>query len=128
MKYFAQGLLITLIGLFLFSGCEKSDSVGLEIDPADSINGKYIEDFNINTVTVRDDSLYASNMAQYPFGSLKDPLLGSTEAGLALKFSLPSTAFTFGTAPLLDSAVLVLRYGNEFYGDSLSTSYRIDVH
>lgn len=128
MKYFAQGLLITLIGLFLFSSCEKSDSIGLEVDPTDSIHGKYIEDFNINTVTVRDDSLYASNMAQYPLGSFDDPILGSTEAALALKLSLPSSAFTFGTAPLLDSAVLVFRYGREFYGDSLSTSYRIDVH
>ncbi|MGX5688902.1 DUF4270 domain-containing protein [Arcticibacter tournemirensis] len=128
MKYFVQGLLITLIGLFAFSSCQKSDLIGLDINPQDSINGKYIANYNVNTVTVRDDSVNTFNIGQYPLGSLSDPDLGTTEAGIAMQLSLPSSGFTFGTAAELDSAVLVFRYGNDFYGDSLNTAYKIDVH
>ncbi|RXF69060.1 DUF4270 domain-containing protein [Arcticibacter tournemirensis] len=128
MKYFVQGLLITLIGLFAFSSCQKSDLIGLDINPQDSVNGKYIANYNVNTVTVRDDSVNTFNIGQYPLGSLSDPDLGTTEAGIAMQLSLPSSGFTFGTAAELDSAVLVMRYGNDFYGDSLNTAYKIDVY
>lgn len=128
MKYFVQGLLITLIGLFAFSSCQKSDLIGLDINPQDSINGKYIANYNVNTVTVRDDSVNTFNIGQYPLGSLSDPDLGTTEAGIAMQLSLPSSGFTFGTAAELDSAVLIMRYGNDFYGDSLNTAYKIDVY
>lgn len=128
MRYFGQGLLMLLIALFIFSGCQKADNIGLDIDPQDSIQGKLIVDFNVNTITVRDDSLNTSTLEQYPIGSLNDPLLGGTDAGIALGVSLPSNGFSFGTNPALDSVVLVIRYGNDFYGDSTSSTFDVSIH
>ncbi len=128
MRYFGQGLLMLLIALFIFSGCQKADNIGLDIDPQDSIQGKLIVDFNVNTVTVRDDSLNTSNIGQYPLGSLNDPLLGTTESSIAMQLNLPSTGFTFGEDAALDSVVLIMPYGNDFYGDSTSTTFNVSIH
>ena len=128
MRYSIQGLLIALIGLFVFSSCNKSDEIGLDIDPQDSIDANYIDTVQLRTVTVRDDSLSTSNLAQYPLGLINDPILGITESGIAMGLNVPSSGFSFGTAPSVDSAVLVMNYGTQFYGDSLNTTYQVEVH
>jgi len=40
----------------------------------------------------------------------------------------PSTSYDFGTSPTLDSAVLVLNLGTQFYGDTTSSKYSIDIY
>ncbi|RZK57442.1 MAG: DUF4270 domain-containing protein, partial [Pedobacter sp.] len=77
--------------------------------------------------TLLDDAVETSTAASHPFGFLKDPIFGTTEASLALAVNLPNEAYSFGGTPTLDSAVLVLSYAPNFYGDSTST-YGIDVH
>jgi hypothetical protein len=42
--------------------------------------------------------------------------------------NLPSDSLKFGTNAVLDSAVLVLKYSDSFYGDSLTSDYRFSVH
>ena len=128
MKYFKLDLLTLLISLFIFSSCEKEGTIGLDIGAADSIKSVFTESSIVRAVTVEEDSVVTSGLTQNPFGWMVDPVFGTTEANLALGLSLPSNNFSFGTSPALDSAVLVLKYGDEFFGDSLNSKYVIDVH
>ncbi len=128
MSFFTPRLLAAYFGILLFCSCNKSDLIGLDIDNTDSLASNHIVDYNIPTLTVRDDSVLTSRMDQYPLAVLRDPVFGLTEAGMAMSFQLPGTGFSFGTEPQLDSAILVLKYGREFYGDSLYTNFAVGVH
>ncbi|MGV3509138.1 MAG: DUF4270 family protein, partial [Sphingobacteriaceae bacterium] len=128
MKYFKLDLLTLLISLFILSSCKKDGIIGLDIASQDSIKSVFTDTATVNAVTVKEDDVVTSNIAQNAFGYIIDPVFGVTEANLALGLSLPSDSYSFGTTPTLDSAVLVLKYGNEFFGDSLSSSYSINVH
>lgn len=121
-KYYIYSILAAFT--IILASCQKSDLIGLDNG---SENGKSeVTNSAVDISTVPEDSVVTSGIAQHPFGYLKDPLLGETEANLALAFNLPSSAFSFGKDATIDSVVLVLKYGNELYGDSVST-YNIRV-
>ena len=127
MKFIRQDLLTLLISLFILSACSNPEGVGLDVDPEYAISGTLIDTSSIRTTTVREDSVATSNLSKYPLGYMLDPVFGVTEANLAMSLNLPDETLTFGTSAVLDSAVLVLKYA-DFYGDSVNTSYQIDVH
>ena len=127
MRFLKLDLLTLLISLFLFASCENTSTIGLEVDPSNEIQGSLIDTATIYSKTVKDDAIATNALSRYPFGYLNDPLLGTTEASLALSVNIPSEAYDFGTNAVLDSAVLVLNYGGDFYGDS-TANYNIDVH
>ncbi|WP_207535861.1 DUF4270 family protein [Desertivirga arenae] len=121
-KYYIYSILATFT--IIFASCQKSDLIGLDNGSA---NGKSETITSaVDIATVPEDSVVTTGVAQHPFGFLKDPVLGETEANLALAFNLPSSAFSFGNDATIDSVVLVLKYGNELYGDSIS-NYNIRV-
>jgi len=116
-----QRYILTLLSAIfvISSGCQKSDLIGLDVDNAiktDTITT------SVEVSTVKEDSIITNGSAQHAFGYINDPVLGTTEANLALSFNLPNTSFSFGTTPIIDSVVLALQYGKEFYGDSTLTS------
>ena len=127
MKYNKIDLLTLLISLFIFSACNNPDTVGLEVDPDYAINGVLIDTSTIVSRTVPEDSISTIALNKYPMGYMQDPVFGTTEANVALSLTLPSNNQTFGTSPVLDSAVLVLKYA-DFYGDSVQSTYQINVH
>lgn len=131
MKFTKIDLLTLLISLFVFASCEKNSTIGLSIDPSGAVVGKLIDSITVTSRTQQDDvsSTYTkgNGLVRYPLGFLKDPLLGTTESSLSMVINLPRDSFNFGTNPELDSAVLVMNYGGEFYGDS-TANYTIDVH
>lgn len=127
MKLYKLDLLTLLISLFILSGCENTDTIGLDVDPATDVNGNFTDTVTVRSTTVREDSIVTNNLTQFPLGYFNDPLLGKTEANLAMTLTLVTSNTTFGTTPTLDSAVLVLHYGDEFYGDSTS-KFQLDVH
>ena len=116
-----------LISLFILTGCSNPEGVGLDVDPEDAISGTLVDSSTVFSSTVREDSLMTTGLSRYPLGFMRDPVFGTTEANLAMTLNLPDTEISFGTAPVLDSAVLVLRYA-DFYGDSTGTVYQVDVH
>lgn len=126
MKFIKLDLLTLLISLFLFSSCENPSTIGLEIDPSSALEGALVDTVTISSRTVLDDNTITYGLTRHPLGYLKDPIFGTTESSLAMSVNIPSEAYDFGTSPVLDSAVLVLSYGGEFYGDSTS-NYSIDV-
>lgn len=127
MRFLKLDLLTLLISLFLFASCEKTSTIGLEVDPSNQIQGSLIDTATISSKTVKDDAVATNALSRYPFGYINDPLLGSTEASLALSVNVPSESYDFGTNAVLDSAVLILNYAGDFYGDS-TANYNIDVH
>jgi len=127
MKFIKIDLLTLLIGLFLFASCKSSNTIGLDVDPATAIQGTLVDSLTVDTRTVVDDPANTASLVRYPLGYITDPELGTTEASLAMTLTLPSAGYTFGTSPMIDSAVLVLPYSTQFYGDSTST-YSVDVH
>jgi hypothetical protein len=127
MKFIKLDLLTLLISLFLFASCENSSTIGLEVDPTIAVQGALVDTVTISSRTIAEDIASTYGATRHPMGFLKDPTFGSTEASLAMAVNLSEAAYSFGTNPVLDSAVLVLNYGGEFYGDSTAT-YSIDVH
>lgn len=127
MKFIKLDLLTLLISLFLFASCESTSTIGLEIDPNAAIQGTLVDSVTIKSTTLADDVTETSFATRHPLGYLKDPIFGTTEASLAMVVNVPTNAYNFGTLPVLDSAVLVLNYGGQFYGDSTAT-YSVDVH
>lgn len=135
MKFSKLDLLTLLISLFIFSACNKSNTLGLDLDPTNAIQGNLVDTLSISTRTVTDDPLTTylgttgSNPTRYPLGFLNDPDFGTSQASLALSVSTPgNTSYTFGTNPVIDSAVLVLPYSTQFYGDTTNSVYTVNVH
>ena len=127
MKFIKLDLLTLLISLFLFASCENISTIGLEIDPNSTIKGALVDTLTISSRTMMDDVTDTRSLLRYPLGYLKDPIFGITEASIAMSVGLPNASFKFGTTPILDSAVLVLNYSSEFYGDSTQV-YTINVN
>ncbi|MGI4750989.1 MAG: DUF4270 family protein [Janthinobacterium lividum] len=109
----------------------------MAIDPTQVINGTLLDTVSIVTNTLRDDSVITSNITNSssiyisPLAYYKDPILGVTEANVAMSIGTPTaTAFTRPTGTVtVDSAILVLRYTpHGFYGDTTSTKYKLNVY
>ena len=131
MKFYKLGLLTLLISLFILSSCKHQDGIGLGVDAANQLNGTLLADTNIVTTTVPEDSVQTSGLFKTPLSYFKDPDLGITESNIAAQLTLPAnSAYTLPTGTItLDSALLVLPYATTgFYGDSLTSKYKIDVH
>ena len=127
MKFKRLDLLTLLISLFIFASCKNSTSVGLDVDPATAIQGKLVDSVTVTSRTVADEPGQSFLLTGFPLGYMTDPIFGTSESSLAMTVNLPSqAAYTFGSNPVVDSAVLVLPYTTGFYGDSTST-YSIDV-
>lgn len=123
-----QGLLTLLISLFIFSGCKNALEVGLDVDAARQVDLQIVDTATIRTTTVREDTTAVSALSQHPFGFLDDAEIGTTRSDIALAFTLGTSGIIWGNQSTIDSAVLILKYGNEFYGDSVSSTYRADIH
>ncbi|RFZ92792.1 DUF4270 domain-containing protein [Mucilaginibacter conchicola] len=132
MKFYKLGLLTLLISLFIFGGCKRQDGIGLDVDPANQINGTLLVDTSAVLTTVPEDTVVTNNLtSRAPLAYFQDPIYGNTEANIAALLNLPgSTTYTLPTGTIsIDSAVLVLPYATDgFYGDSLLSTFKINVH
>ena len=127
MKLYKLDLLTLLVSLFTLSACQNQDGIGLDVDPANAVNGSTFNTLEIKSQTVPEGALNTLFLNKHPLGDLNDDIFGQTNASLSVSLRLPSDALTFGTEPTLDSAVLILAYAKEFTGDSTS-SFRFDVN
>ncbi|PWS27679.1 DUF4270 domain-containing protein [Pedobacter yonginense] len=134
MKFTKQDLLTLLIGLFLFASCKNPDSIGLDVDPSQAIQGTLVNS-EVRSQTVLDNAVNTVGLTRHPLGYMVDPVFGKTEASVAMTVVPPSLSYDFGTSPSLDSAILVLRIDTnllspkiKFYGDTTNSIYSIDVY
>ncbi|UKT63801.1 DUF4270 domain-containing protein [Pedobacter mucosus] len=128
MKFTKQDLLTLLIGLFLFASCKNPDGVGLDVDPGTAITGTLVNTEKIISTTVRESDISTAGLTRHPLGYMVDPVFGKTEASLAMTVWPLNVSYDFGTTPTLDSAILVLNLGTQFYGDTTSSKYSINVY
>jgi Domain of unknown function (DUF4270) len=131
MKFTKQDLLTLLISLFLFASCKNPDGVGLDVDPNATITGTLVVS-PVKSQLVKEDAANTYGLNRYPLGYMTDPVFGKTEAALAMTV-YPIIDTDFGTSPVLDSAVLVLKLDTtstltKFYGDTTNSKYSIDVY
>jgi len=128
MKFFRIDLLTLLISLFILSSCKNQEGIGL--NPDNQLNGTLFVDTNIKINTTAEDAVATNALAKTPLGYFNDPQLGKTEANIAVGLNLPySSAYTLPKGTItIDSAMLVLRYADGFYGDSLSSKYKVNVY
>ncbi len=140
MKFFRLDLLTLLISLFILNSCKNEGTIGLGV--TSGLNGNLIDTATvvINTVpdkgyyegpgTTPDDSISTTGLTKTPMGYFQDPVLGSVQSDFAAGLNLPGgAAYTLpsGTV-IIDSAVLALKYANGFYGDSLTSKYKVNVY
>jgi len=130
MKFFRIDLLTLLISLFILGSCKNPDSVGLPIDSSQALQSNLIDTSTVTATTMLDDSVGTSSISKAPLAYFKDPIFGTTEANIAATLNLPlSQAYTLPTGTItIDSAVLVMPYADGFYGDSLTTSYKVNIY
>lgn len=133
MKFYKLGLLTLLISLFILSSCKRQEGIGLDVDPANQINGTLVVDTSLVATTVTEDSIVTSNTSsRVALSYFKDPDLGVTHAGFAALLSLPGgSAYTVPTGTItIDSAILSLPYTSTyaFYGDSLLSTFKVNVY
>jgi len=138
MKFFRLDLLTLLISLFILNSCKNKDTIGL--DPGDTTtkhNGTLMDTSTVVVNTFPDignplsnDSIATSGITKMPFGYLNDAIFGTVESNAALALNLPNqSAYSLPTGTIVvDSAVLVMPYADGFYGDSLTSKYKINVY
>lgn len=129
MKFTKQDLLTMLIGLFLFASCKDSNTIGLDLDDSFEIKGTLMDTATIKSQTLRDDVTSGVGLVRHPLGAINDdPTFGKTSASIALAVGRPGNAgYSFGKTPVIDSAVLVLPYSTQFYGDTTTSVYTVQV-
>ncbi|MDB5154384.1 MAG: hypothetical protein JWR54_3135, partial [Mucilaginibacter sp.] len=130
MKFFRLDLLTLLISLFILNSCKNKDTIGLGLNSSTQLGGSLIDTATIVVNTFKEDSVVTTNLAKTPLGYFIDPVLGTTESNIAIGLNLPaSSAYTLPTGTIsIDSAVLVLRYADGFYGDSITSNYKVNVY
>jgi hypothetical protein len=130
MKFFRLDLLTLLISLFILNSCKNQDTVNLGIN-TNQVNGALVDTSTININTIPEDSVVTSGpLEKNALAYFKDPIFGVTQADLATDLNLPDqTAFSLPAGTVsIDSARLVLKYADGFYGDSLSSRYTVNVY
>ena len=141
MKFFRLDLLTLLISLFILNSCKNAGTIGLSTNGSTQLNGSLIDTATIVVNTVPDkgfyapgtvplDSIVTSGLTKTPLGFFRDPVLGNTESDIAVALNLPgSTAYVLPTGTIvIDSAVLALKYADGFYGDSLTSKFKVNVY
>jgi hypothetical protein len=131
MKFFRIDLLTLLISLFILSSCKNPDNIGLPVDSSKALVTNLIDTATIIARTDTDNAVSTTNITHVPLAYFKDPIFGTTEANIVASLNLPSSgsAYTIPTGTItVDSAVLVLHYADGFYGDSLTTKYKVNVY
>src|SRR5690606_7023875 len=127
MNYHTKDLLTLLISLFVLGGCTNPSGIGLDVDPEDELVGVLVDTLTVQAVTVSDDSARSSSFAQTTFGWLDDPIIGKTVADLALAIGRPTSVPRLRLDAEIDSVILVLPYGTEYFGDTLRPDFSLQV-
>ncbi|ASU32674.1 hypothetical protein MuYL_0774 [Mucilaginibacter xinganensis] len=119
-----------LISLFILNSCKNQDTVGLGVDSSTQINGTQVDTSTIIVNTVKEDSIITTGATKNALAYFTDPVFGVTESNLAASLSLPgAAAYTLPSGTIsIDSTRLVMHYIDGFYGDSVASSYKLNVY
>jgi hypothetical protein len=139
MKFFRIDLLTLLISLFILNSCKNQDTVGFTLGTKGKLSGSLVDTATVFTKTTTDDSVVTSTITKCPLGYIQDPIFGTTQSDLITDLNLPGMSTSSGNLPYtlpagtitIDSAVLILKYTQGFYGDSSAhntSKYVVNVY
>src|SRR5258708_7628381 len=130
MKFFRLDLLTLLISLFILNSCKNQDPIGLGVNRPGQLSGGLIDTSTIVINTVPEDSVLASGLSKNPLSYFTDPVFGVTESSIATDLNLPGLGnYKPPTGTItIDSARLVLNFADGFYGDSITSTYKVNVY
>lgn len=128
MKYFHRDLLTMLISLFILGSCTNPTGVGLEVAPENQIDAYFTDTVSIRAYTIREDSVQSGSFNQTLFGQFNDPVFGKSVVGVALDLSRPTIFERIKDDAEIDSVILVLPFGGNYYGDTtLASTFAVRV-
>ncbi|MDQ3048687.1 MAG: DUF4270 domain-containing protein [Bacteroidota bacterium] len=112
--------MIPVIAL-LFSSCDESSVVGLDVQPEDDLLNVEIKDTaTLWTRTILEDSLRTDESLIFDdnilLGKYVDPIFGTSTASFYTQLRLFANSPVFGTGATCDSVVLSLAYHPQTYG------------
>src|ERR1700761_6992282 len=92
MKFFRLDLLTLLISLFILNSCKNQDTIGLGVNTSTQLSGNLIDTSTIIVNTIPEDSVVTSGLGNTALSYFKDPVLGTSEANIAMDLNLPGSA------------------------------------
>ncbi len=114
----AFGIFTGCLTLVLFSGCNNSEEIGLNLTPqGERFHYRIDSTAVVTAATLRQDSLTSEKRTSSLLGCQNDPVFGRTYAHLLAQLRLSSNDVEFGESAQIDSVVLLLKYQNS-YGDT----------
>lgn len=108
--------------VILFASCKKESDIGFDVQPEGDLIGLFTTDSTtLLTYTVREDSLRTDETPSVVIGKYNDVIFGGSTSGVFSQFVIPSNLqnINFTAGAVLDSAVLMLAYKFDYYGDTL---------
>lgn len=123
-----------ILGLTFAFSCKKQDAdsvLGLDVQPENDMVGVSITDSVSLFMHTQKIDYTRSYNDQYKFlGSTQDPIFGTTDASIYTNFSIANnlTNVSFGVAPTLDSAEMLIRFVGQFVGDTNTVlNYKVQL-
>ena len=126
--FLLPSLVLLFFTILVIYSCKKDPyQVGLDLlPPSDTLKIKSTDTCTVTAYTERIDSIATSNCSTLALGSIADPVFGHSTVSLYTQLQPSSTSVDFGTAPAVDSLILMLYYSG-YYGDT-TTQQKIRVY
>jgi len=128
LRLLLSSLVISLLIILVLFSCKKDPyQIGLDLlPPSDTLKVKSTDTCTIIAYTERVDSVSTSNCSALMLGGISDPVFGNSTVSFYTQMQPSSSSVDFGTAPVMDSLILLLYYSG-YYGDT-TTQQRIRVY
>lgn len=119
-----------LLFAVLIQSCKNEETdLGLNLLPVNgSLYGTVADTFTHFAWTVPGDSIKTDSLSSNILGALNDPEFGVSSASLYAQLRLPEINLNYGTNPVLDSCVLILKYGSGTVEGQPESPQKINVY
>ena len=120
MKTYRFYTIVAAIALMAGACTKEPDRIGTDIiPPSDRLAFGRDTTITLEAYSIIDDSVRTDETSQNILGSYWDPVFGITTASIYTQLRLPFVGHSFGTNPVIDSAILKLAVKGA-YGDTTS--------
>ena len=111
-------LIVSVLAIFGFSCSKTTETIGNGLlSDSDHIGVAFTDTLHIACYSQLVDSMPTKGYSTVLLGSMMDPVMGMTDAGVITQLHLSSTNHYFGDNPVIDSVVLQLSLTG-YYGDT----------
>lgn len=119
-----------LLFAVLIQSCKNEETdLGLNLLPVNgSLYGTVADTFTHYAWTVPGDSIKTDSLSSNILGALNDPEFGVSSASLYAQLRLPEINLNYGAFPVLDSCVLILKYGSGTVEGQPKSPQKINVY